>query len=129
IVLGAQQAAIAAVKPGMTLAKTGPNSLYRVAYDYIDSRGKDRCGKSLGRYFTHGIGHHVGLDVHDPINPAEPLAPGMIVTIEPGIYIPEENIGVRIEDMVLVTETGAQVLSSELPKLARDIEKALARGN
>ncbi|MCP5112092.1 MAG: aminopeptidase P family protein, partial [bacterium] len=69
IVLGAQQAAIAAVKPGMTLAKTGPNSLYRVACDYIDSHGEDRHGKSLGRYFTHGIGHHVGLDVHDPINP------------------------------------------------------------
>lgn len=128
IVLGAQKAAIAAVKPGQTLSKTAPNSLYRIAYDYIDSHGKDLHGDSLGKYFTHGLGHHVGLDVHDASDPSAPLEAGMVITIEPGIYIPEEDLGVRIEDMVLVTEQGAKLLSAALPREPGEIEKLLARG-
>ena len=127
-VLGAQEAAIAAVKPGMTLAKQGPNSLYRIAYDYIDSHGKDRHGAGLGKYFTHGLGHQVGLDVHDPGGPEVPLEAGMVITIEPGVYISEENIGIRIEDMVLVTEDGAEVLTAPLPKDVREIEQAVRKG-
>src|SRR5271169_2642614 len=116
IVLGAQKAAIAALKPGMTLSKTAPNSLYKIAYDYINSHGKDLHGEHLGKYFTHGLGHHVGLDVHDAYDPSVQLEAGMVVTIEPGIYIPEENLGVRIEDVVLVTGHGAKVLSAALPR-------------
>ncbi len=127
IVLGAQKAAIAAVKPGMSLDKTAPNSLYKIAYDYIDSHGKDRKGGPLGPYFIHGIGHHVGLEVHDAYDRAMALQPGMVITIEPGIYIPDENIGVRIEDMVLVTETGAKVLSAALPREPDEIERAIAK--
>ncbi|MGH9629874.1 MAG: M24 family metallopeptidase, partial [Bryobacteraceae bacterium] len=127
IVLGAQKAAIAAAKPGMTISKTGPDSLYKIALEYIDSHGKDRNGNSLGRYFTHGLSHHVGLDVHDPYDPSLPLAAGMVITVEPGIYIPEEKIGIRIEDVVLITENGAEVLSSKLPAEADQIEKALTR--
>jgi Xaa-Pro aminopeptidase len=119
IVLGAQQAAIAALKPGVTIGRTTPNSIYKVAYDYIEARG-------YGKYFTHGVGHHVGLEVHDADTNA-PLEPGMIVTVEPGIYIPEENLGVRIEDVVLITETGAKVLSAELPKDPAGIEKLRSR--
>ncbi len=115
IVLGAQRAAIAAVKPGMTLAREGPNSLYRVACDYFDQY-RDANGEGLCQYFTHNIGHHIGLDVHDPVPRTTPLEPGMVITIEPGLYIPEENIGIRIEDMVLVTEDGGEVLSDSLPK-------------
>ena len=128
IVLGAQKAAIAAVKPGQTLSKTAPNGLYRIAYDYIDSHGKDLHGDSLGKYFTHGLGHHVGLDVHNASDPSAPLEAGMVITIEPGIYIPEENLGVRIEDMVLVTEHGAKVMSAALPREPGEIEKLLGRG-
>lgn len=127
IVLGAQKAAIAAVKPGMTLSKTAPNTLYKVAYDYIDSHGKDLHGERLGKYFTHGIGHHVGLDVHDASDPGAPLEAGMVITIEPGIYIPEENLGVRIEDVVLVTEHGGKVLSAALPREPGEIEKLVGR--
>ena len=126
IVLGAQNAAIAAVKPGMTFARTGENSLYRIAYDYINTHGKDSKGEPLGKYFIHGLGHHVSLQVHDAGDPNRSLKPGMIVTIEPGIYIPEENLGVRIEDMVLVTEKGAVLLSASLPRTADEVQQAMA---
>jgi Xaa-Pro aminopeptidase len=123
IVLGAQKAAIAAVKPGMMLSRTAPGSLYRVAYDYINSHGKDLHGQPLGKYFTHGLSHHVGLDVHDASDLNAALAAGMVITVEPGIYIPEEDLGVRIEDVVLVTEHGAKVLSAALPREPGEIEK------
>lgn len=125
IVLGAQKAAIAAAKPGMTLAKEGENSLFLVAKNYMDAHGKSVSGEPLGKYFTHGLGHHIGLDVHDPGVPAVPLAAGNVITIEPGLYIPEEGIGIRIEDMVLITENGAKLLSGELVSAPGEIEKIL----
>jgi len=67
------------------------------------------------------------LDVHDPGDSAAPLTAGMVITIEPGIYIPEENIGIRIEDTVVVTETGAKVLSAALPREIADIEKLIGK--
>jgi Xaa-Pro aminopeptidase len=127
IVLGAQNAALAALKPGMTLGgKDAPTSLQKIAMDYIDSHGKDKEGRSLGRYYIHGLSHHVGLDVHDPSGPARPLEPGMVITIEPGIYIPEENLGVRIEDDVLMTATGYKQLTARLPRSPDEIEKIMA---
>jgi len=126
IVLGAHNAAIAAVRPGVTLGRRTPNSLYKIAFDYINTHGKDQHGEPLGKYFTHGISHHVGLDVHDLSDAQAPLKSGMVITIEPGIYLPEENIGVRIEDVVLVTETGSKVLSAALPVNPDEIERALA---
>jgi Xaa-Pro aminopeptidase len=125
IVLGAQNAAIAAVKPGMDFCK-GDKSVHKIAYNYIDTHGKDLHGKSLGPYFIHGLGHHIGLNVHDAGDICAPFQPGMIITIEPGIYIPEENLGVRIEDDVLVTETGHKLLSERLPRDAGEIEKIMA---
>jgi Xaa-Pro aminopeptidase len=128
IVLGAQQAALAALKPGMSLGRSGPNSLHKIAYDYINAHGKDRDGKPLGRYFIHGLGHHVGLNVHDAGDPNRVLEPGMVVTIEPGIYIPEENLGVRIEDMVLITADGYKLLTARLPRDPGEVEKVMAAG-
>jgi Xaa-Pro aminopeptidase len=122
IVLGAQKAAIAAVKPGALLS--GDESLTRIARDYMDAHGKDSHGEPLGRYFTHDIGHQVGLEVHDPRFDG-PLEAGMVITIEPGVYIAEEQLGIRIEDVVLVTPNGAKVLSAALPKEPDEIEKAL----
>lgn len=128
VVLGAQKAAIDAIKPGVTLGnRLTKNGLHKIAMDYIDSHGKDAKGNSLGRYFIHSLGHHVGLEVHDANDPTLPLEAGMIITIEPGVYIPEESIGIRIEDVVLVTENGAKVLSSSLPREVNEIEKAMAR--
>src|SRR5215470_17511830 len=128
IVLGAQNAAMAALKPGMTLCKSGDKSVYKISYEYINSHGKDRHGKKLGQYYIHGLGHHIGLDVHDPGEYCKPLQPGMVVTMEPGIYIPEENLGVRIEDDVLITETGYKFLSERLPRDPAQIEKIMAEG-
>jgi len=126
IVLGAQNAAIAAIKPGANFCRDDKKSLFNIAYDYINTHGKDLHGKSLGQYFIHGLGHPIGLDVHDPGGPCIPFVPGMVVTIEPGIYIPEENLGVRIEDDFLITETGAKFLSEKLPRDPNTIEKIMA---
>jgi Xaa-Pro aminopeptidase len=128
IVLGAQNAALEALKPGMTLGGKDATSLQKIAMDYIDSHGKDKEGRSLGRYYIHGLSHHVGLDVHDPSGPARPLEPGMVITVEPGIYIPEENLGVRIEDDVLITPTGYKQLTARLPRSPDEIEKIMADG-
>ena len=89
--------------------------------------GKDLKGEPLGKYFIHGIGHHVGLEVHDASDPSLPLDAGMVITIELGIYIPDENVGIRIEDMVLVTENGSRVLSAGLPREIGDIERAMRK--
>ncbi|HVN03778.1 MAG TPA: Xaa-Pro peptidase family protein [Bryobacteraceae bacterium] len=122
IVLGAQKAVIAAIKPGVMLRE-----LTNVASEYINTHGKDLHGEPLGQYFTHGVSHHVGLDVHDATDFTQPLAEGEVITVEPGIYIPEESIGIRIEDMVLVTKDGAKLLSGTLPRDPGEVEKALGR--
>ncbi|PLX79289.1 MAG: integrase [Desulfuromonas sp.] len=109
IVLKAHDRAIAAVTPGKSLRE-----IDRVARDFIAAKGYDKN-------FGHGLGHGVGLDVHEwprvsPLSDAE-AEPGMVFTIEPGIYIPGVG-GVRIEDIVVVTETGCRCLT-QLPKTLR----------
>jgi Xaa-Pro aminopeptidase len=126
IVLGAQNAALAALKPGVNMCKKGDNSVYKISYDYINSHGKDLHGKSLGQYYIHGLGHDIGLNVHDPGEYCKPLEAGMVVTMEPGIYIPEESLGVRIEDDVLITAGGYKLLSERLPRNPDEIEKMMA---
>ncbi len=128
IVRGAQEAAMSAFQSGKsTLVGDGENSLNKVAREYIKSHGKDLHGQPLDQYFIHGLGHYIGLNVHDDGDYKVPLGPGMTFTIEPGIYIPEENIGVRIEDDFLVSADGKLVkMSSALPSKAEDVEKAMA---
>jgi Xaa-Pro aminopeptidase len=127
IVLGAQQAAIAAFVSGKSsLRREDPNGLFKVAYDYINSHGKDLHGEPLGKYFIHGLGHYVGLAVHDPDDYSVPLGPGAVFTIEPGIYIPEEKLGVRIEDTLYVDANGKLVnLGAALPHTADEVERAM----
>jgi Xaa-Pro aminopeptidase len=129
IVLGAQQAAMDSFKSGVTtLTGDGPNSLNKIAHDYINSHGKDLHGDSLGKYFIHGVGHRVGLNVHDPGPFDKALGPGEVFTIEPGIYIPEENLGVRIEDDFWVDPSGKLVkLSGALPSAPDEVEKTMAK--
>ncbi len=127
IVLGAQQAAEAAFVSGKSNMKhDDPNSLQKVAYDYINTHGKDLHGEPLGKYFIHGLGHSVGLNVHDSTDYSVPFGPGQVFTIEPGIYIPEEKIGVRIEDDYWVDPDGKLVkLSGALPSKAEEVEKLM----
>jgi Xaa-Pro aminopeptidase len=114
IVLDAQKAAIAKVKPGVRIS-----DLHQAAMGYIRSKGYDK-------YFIHGTSHHIGLEVHDVGDTLRPFEPNMVVTVEPGIYIPEEQIGIRIEDDVLVTPTGYRVLS-DFPKEPAEIEALVKR--
>jgi len=128
IVLGAQEAAIAAFQSGKSMLFGDTDaSLNKVAKDYIKTHGKDLHGQPLDQYFIHGLGHYIGLNVHDPGDYKVPLGPGMAFTIEPGIYIPEENIGVRIEDDFYVDADGKLIkLSAAAPSKAADVEKAMA---
>jgi Xaa-Pro aminopeptidase len=135
IVLGAQRAAADAFIAGKSklgsVAERGPevkDSLDKVAFDYINTHGKDVHGEPLGKYFLHGLGHSVGIDVHDPMDYTKPLDKGMVFTIEPGIYIPEEKIGVRIEDVYYVDSNGKLVdLVEKLPHDAADVESVMHR--
>ncbi|MGH9554627.1 MAG: aminopeptidase P N-terminal domain-containing protein, partial [Terriglobales bacterium] len=128
IVLGAVEAAEKAFVAGKTtLSRSGENSLQKVAYDYINSHGKDLHGQPLGQYFIHGLSHSVGLNVHDPGYVTDtPVAKGAVFTIEPGIYLPEEKLGVRIEDMFYVDESGKLIrLTAGLARTAEEIERAM----
>lgn len=119
LVLEAQDSAIAQVKPGIDLEDVhqAANRVFKRA-GYLD-------------YFIHHTSHHLGLDVHDQADYNLPLEPGMVITIEPGIYIEEEGIGIRIEDDVLVTQGGSQVLSSMIPRDRKAVEAWMsgARGD
>ena len=128
IVLGAQEAAIAAFQSGKSMLVGDTDaSLNKVARDYIKSHGKDLHGQPLDQYFIHGLGHYIGLNVHDSGDYKVPLGPGMAFTIEPGIYIPEENLGVRIEDDFYVDADGKLIkLSAAAPSKAADVERAMA---
>lgn len=128
IVLGAQKAAMAAFQSGKShLRRNQPDSIHDVAFNYINTHGKDLHGEPLGKYFFHGLGHYVGLNVHDPGDYSVPLGPGMVFTIEPGIYIPEEKIGVRIEDMFYVDNNGKLIrLTESLPQSTDEIEKLMS---
>jgi Xaa-Pro aminopeptidase len=112
-VLEAQLAAIAVVRPGVTLQQV----------DAAARRVLKEAG--LETHFIHATCHHVGLDVHNPGPPT--LEAGMTITVEPGVYLRDEGLGVRIEDIVLVTADGAEVLSDAFPKDPDALERLLAR--
>ena len=123
VVLGAQQAAIDAFVAGKSTIndrdRQDPNSLDTAAYNYINTHGKDLHGQPLGQYWLHGLGHMMGIDVHDPAEYPGVLKPGMVFTIEPGVYIPEEKLGVRIECDFLVGDDGKLIdLDAALPHTA-----------
>ncbi len=109
-VLRAQEAGLAAVKPGATVRK-----VHMAAYASLAEAG-------YAAYFTHGTSHWLGLDVHDVGDYDTPLEPGMVLTVEPGAYIAAKEIGVRIEDVALVTEDGYELLSAGVPRRVEEIE-------
>jgi Xaa-Pro aminopeptidase len=125
LVLATQRAAFDSVRPGVRW-----RDLNRVARSYMKAHSGSLCGKkrTCDEYFVHGLGHWLGMNVHDPGGDDVPFAPGMVLTIEPGIYIPAESLGIRIEDDVLVTATGGEWLSAQLPRTTEEIERLMAAG-
>lgn len=130
VVLGAQRAAAAAFVAGKSTINDpyhkDPNSLDTVAWQYIHDHGEGPHGEPLSDYWIHGLGHMVGIDVHDPAIYPAVLKPGMVFTIEPGVYIPEEKLGVRIEDTFVVGADGKLIdLIALLPHTASHVEAAM----
>ncbi|MBL4848416.1 MAG: aminopeptidase P N-terminal domain-containing protein [Planctomycetes bacterium] len=115
IVLRAQDAGIAACKPGAKV-----RDVHAAARKVIADAG-------YGKYFLHGTSHWLGLDVHDVGSYRRVLAPGMVLTVEPGIYIAKESLGIRIEDDILVTAKGPVVLSAGVPRDPDALEALLAK--
>jgi Xaa-Pro aminopeptidase len=123
LVLDTQSACHKYVKPG----KTTLGELHRYAVDYLKKsplRAKDDAGntRTMDAFFVHGLGHWLGMDVHDVGGSSMVLEPGVVFTIEPGIYIRSEGIGIRIEDDYLVTQNGVEKLSSGIPSEVPQVE-------
>ncbi|MDL2355210.1 MAG: Xaa-Pro aminopeptidase [Pseudomonadota bacterium] len=152
LVLAAQSAALAAVQPGRRYSDIHDSAVQVLAQGMLDVGLLDRAvygsaddaiaERAHLQFYMHGTGHWLGLDVHDvgayrdmaaDAKPSRPLAPGMVLTVEPGIYVrpaagvPEQfwHIGIRIEDDVLVTADGHSILSDSAPRLAADIEAVM----
>ena len=95
--------------------------------DKTDVANQDKANPLYKKYFMHGTSHHMGLDVHDVENRATPFAEGMVLTVEPGIYIPGENLGIRLENDVLITKDGQHDLMRNIPLEADEIEEIMNR--
>ena len=122
LVLATQRAAFDSVRPGVRL-----RDLDRIARRYMQGHSGKLCGKeTCDVYFVHGLSHWLGMDVHDPGDVSAPLTPGMVLTIEPGIYLPAESLGIRIEDDVVVTATGGAWLTDGAPRTTEAIEGLMA---
>jgi Xaa-Pro aminopeptidase len=127
LVLDTQWSAAAHWKPGMTM-----NDLHRFSVEFMRKsplRAKDADGKeySMDHFFIHGLGHYLGMDVHDTGDYTRPLQPGEVFTIEPGIYIQTEKLGVRIEDDYVITpEQTVRKMSEEIPSTIEEIERLMA---
>lgn len=118
IVLETQEYIASIAKPGMWLSnKEKPDqSLNHLAKKFLKDKG------GYDQYMPHGIGHFLGIDVHDVGDASEPLQEGDVITIEPGIYIPQEGIGIRIEDDYWIVKDGAVCLSEDIPKSIKEVE-------
>ena len=118
IVLGAQRVVENNARPGVKLRDL--NDLV-ITY-YKRELPKHGLNKDVNEYYFHGVSHHLGLDTHDVSMGNIALVPGNVITNEPGLYIEEENIGIRIEDDLLITGTGSEVLSKDIIKSIEEIE-------
>src|SRR3989442_5560356 len=125
LVLATQRAAFDSLRPGVTL-----RDLDRIARTYMRDHSGTLCGdRTCDTYFIHGLGHHLGMDVHDVNVPGrQRLEPGMVFTIQPRIYLPQESLGGRVEDDVVLTAAGAEGLSGNGPRTHDEIERLMRRG-
>jgi Xaa-Pro aminopeptidase len=93
-----------------------------------DIKKQDPDRPARRKYFMHGTGHPLGLDVHDVATIGAPMEEGWVMTVEPGIYIPEEGFGVRLEDDIVIHSTGNVNLTVDIPIEVKDVEAAMKRG-
>lgn len=122
IVLGGNKLIMSLVKPGLTLRGLN-NELIRYYEKELGAIGLLADGKEVSDYYWHGVSHMLGLETHDVTLSNYQIEPGNVFTIEPGLYLEEEGIGIRIEDNVLVTEDGCINLSADIIKEPEEIEK------
>jgi len=135
-VLRVLKASIAGLVPGRTWRQWQAEAEELTARECVDLgllkpkdlkvRVDDPAKKPVKKWFMHGLGHPIGLDVHDLGHMNEPFAPGWVMTVEPGIYIPKEGLAVRLENDVLITEKGPVDLMADIPIEAEDIEELMA---
>ncbi|MBQ3253888.1 MAG: aminopeptidase P N-terminal domain-containing protein [Acholeplasmatales bacterium] len=125
IVLNGQKLVFDSAKPGLT-TKDLNNILIKYYAEEFKKIGLIQNDTEVSRYYYHGVSHHMGLDCHDLCDYG-PLKPGCVISNEPGLYIEEEGIGIRIEDDILITETGAEWLSPQIIKTVEDIEEFIAK--
>jgi Xaa-Pro aminopeptidase len=135
IVLDTQKSAIAMARPGVTIDQIHEHCVRKLTAGMIElgllsGPAEDRIADlAYKKHYMHGTSHWLGMDVHDvgaytQHGTARPLEPGMVITVEPGLYLAAEGIGVRIEDDVLITERGNEVLTAAAPKEIADVEAA-----
>ncbi len=124
IVLECNKLIIDTIKPGITIKELNDIATNFMAKECVKA-GLIQNESEIRKYYFHSIGHHLGLDTHDPADRNLPLVPGNVITDEPGLYFKELGIGVRIEDDILVTEDGSYNLSGSIIKEIDDIERAL----
>ena len=125
------------LKPGITLTgytdKVGEEATIQFVklglISEADVKNEDGANKQYRKFLYHGISHHLGLDVHDLGTRTEPLSEGMLLTVEPGIYIEEEQIGIRIENNVWLTADGNKDLMQNIPITVEEIESLMKKVN
>lgn len=122
VVLDVNKKCIAYATAGMSWKELNDYAK-KLLYEGCKKLGLLQEESELIRYYFHSIGHSLGLDVHDPAHAHQGLKKGMVITIEPGLYIEEEGIGIRIEDNILITDHEAICLSKDIIKEVNDIEE------
>lgn len=125
LVLKANKAVAEAAKPGVTTRDLNETAR-KVLGEGLVAMGKIADVSEVGKYYMHGVSHSIGIDVHDITFTGDVLKPGWIISNEPGLYIDEEEIGIRIEDDLLITEDGCEVLSKDIIKEPDEIEAFMA---
>jgi len=121
-VLAANKHIITFARPGITLLDLQKETIEILVTQCL-SRGLIKTRDEISQHYYHNVSHHLGLDTHDASVRELPLEPGNVITVEPGLYFPELGIGIRIEDDILITKTGAENLSSDIPKEMANIER------
>jgi Xaa-Pro aminopeptidase len=123
------------LKPGITMMKYTDQVGEEATQQFLkigllkksDIKNEDQQNRAYRKYLYHGISHHLGIDVHDLGTRTEPIKPGMVFTVEPGIYIEEEKMGIRIENNVLLTRSGHKDLMKNIPITVEEIEALMKR--